>query len=514
MSGKRTLWSVVVACVLMLSLSFSSVFGQGSLTYGAGIVDSIDAETSFRIYTFNGMEGDLITARIISLTDGFSPTLSLNSPAQQQLASSSSDPFSPGASGARIDLRLTESGNHALLVGSIGGSQGNYVLTLDGAQTPPPAMLTGALSPAEFLLTPEGTIEPFSFAANPDALLDFSLSADFAFTATVRTEDGRLVAILTGDTLQGASLQLAAGMETYEVMVTPLEDIIEGTVVAGLDTGPVTAGPAAPDHSPAEPGAPLPADQCVVVASAGGVNVRSGPSTNFSAIGTLAPNAFAPATGIYQNWYEIDYNGQIGWVSATVVTPNGPCDMLPAATPPMEEPMATEEMDMMEPTMEATMEGDMMEPTMEGDTMEPTMAPPTEAPPTQEASLPVAPPGPDVYNFTLDRSAATQQFNQALSYPQGDNSDRVRLTVDGLSNFAPNRFREYTFVVICNGTNTENLRWGTGGPSANTNRTCGQSTTGRFSRDSNQMFINLNIPSGSSPSYVQYTIIATQTNAG
>lgn len=122
--------------------------------------------------------------------------------------------------------------------------------------------------------------------------------------------------------------------------------------------------------------------------------------------------------------------------------------------------------------------------------------------------MPTAPPDADQLNWTLDRNAGGQ-FSDAVSFPSGDTTDRIRVTVDGLNNQPPNNFRRFQFTLVCTGTNTQNLGWGTGGPAAGTGLSCGGSLQQVFTNDSNQLFINVRITSGD-PSYVQYTIIATR----
>ena len=54
------------------------------------------------------------------------------------------------------------------------------------------------------------------------------------------------------------------------------------------------------------------------------VNVRSGPGTNYRIIGTMYPGESADFTGFRQTdsrgstWYQINYYGETGWVSANL----------------------------------------------------------------------------------------------------------------------------------------------------------------------------------------------------
>lgn len=57
----------------------------------------------------------------------------------------------------------------------------------------------------------------------------------------------------------------------------------------------------------------------VTITSTSGANVRSGPGTNYSIIGTANYGAELTYAGVTQNgWYKVAYGGGYGWVSSTV----------------------------------------------------------------------------------------------------------------------------------------------------------------------------------------------------
>jgi lipoprotein-anchoring transpeptidase ErfK/SrfK len=60
---------------------------------------------------------------------------------------------------------------------------------------------------------------------------------------------------------------------------------------------------------------PAAPQQPVVVAGEDGVNVRSGPGTDYARLGSLSPSEQAVVTGRYEEWWQIEYAGQHGWVS-------------------------------------------------------------------------------------------------------------------------------------------------------------------------------------------------------
>ncbi|OQY20889.1 MAG: hypothetical protein DRJ03_29570 [Chloroflexi bacterium] len=77
---------------------------------------------------------------------------------------------------------------------------------------------------------------------------------------------------------------------------------------ATLEATPI---PSAPTKVPATPSATV---------GAKGVNVRSGPGTNYTKLGYLEPAAQVNVTGRYNDWWQIRYNGGTGWVFGELVT--------------------------------------------------------------------------------------------------------------------------------------------------------------------------------------------------
>jgi len=57
-----------------------------------------------------------------------------------------------------------------------------------------------------------------------------------------------------------------------------------------------------------------------IVAGDQGVNVRSGPGTSHNLIGYLEYGATAVATGYYNGWWQIQFEGNLCWVYGELVT--------------------------------------------------------------------------------------------------------------------------------------------------------------------------------------------------
>ena len=87
------------------------------------------------------------------------------------------------------------------------------------------------------------------------------------------------------------------------------------------------AGTPAPVAAVADTPAPVTATQpaaarasAYVVAGDDGVNVRTGPGTNYTRLGYLDPGARAEVTGRASGWWQIQYGGGPGWVFGGLVT--------------------------------------------------------------------------------------------------------------------------------------------------------------------------------------------------
>lgn len=132
------------------------------------------------------------------------------------------------------------------------------------------------------------------------------------------------------------------------------------TNTAQLSADTVTATPVS-EPAPADQGgvAVTPMQTTVYAASKKGLNVRSGPSTSSSKLGTLKYGEAITVTGITaDNWYQIQYGGNVGYVLADYVsdtpltTQNTASDPPAAENPPAENPV-TPDTDVSTPDNEA-----------------------------------------------------------------------------------------------------------------------------------------------------------------
>lgn len=312
--------------IVVVALVFGTVsLAQMTLAYGMRVTGQVSAAQPQAVYVFTGTEGDVISALVIGISPGLLPTLGLNGPSGQQLAFSGGDGLSAVAGAAQIVIRLPSSGTYALQVGALNNAQGDFLLALDGG--PVASSEVSAGGSAEIQLDPNNPQQVVILTGTgddaPNMFFPFSLSGS-GFTVRVFNAEGETVALVKSAFGQ-FSVGLMAGATYYALLTLDDES---ATITASLGTAEQGSAPAAAD------------DACTVTTS-GGVNVRSGPGTAFEPpIGSLTGSA--PVTGqTTTGWYQINYNGLTGYVSASVVSVTGNCASVPTVTgPPPPAPTA------------------------------------------------------------------------------------------------------------------------------------------------------------------------------
>ena len=116
-----------------------------------------------------------------------------------------------------------------------------------------------------------------------------------------------LAALVVPEVTEAMVLETAVPERTHE---TPAE----ATPTAPASPTPLPPTPTPPPPTPT----PLPPTPRLLAGDLG-VNVRSGPSTQFERVGFLEPGAEVPIVGQAQGWWQIEHSGQRAWVSGEVV---------------------------------------------------------------------------------------------------------------------------------------------------------------------------------------------------
>lgn len=545
----RKLFVVLVTLSLVILLASAAViYAQGgAITYGATATGTISAEAPLAFYTFSGNEGDLIAATVIGITPGVEPSISLLSPSQEQLTTSGENTLLSGAGQASLSYRLPTTGAYVLLVSSV--APGDFLLRLDGEASPPPADLAPD-APTTATIPTGGGAQVFNVPGNPTepvAVTFGSADPGFEFTVEVRNPQGRLVAVLSGDGVFGATLTLAPSDGVYEIRIVPTTPETTGSVTINLgdapaapSSAPTSAAPQSATATPI-PATSAPGEACTITGS--NVNLREGPSVDFDIVGYLNPGIALPVIG--QNgtgWYQVNYNGVPAWVFGDVVTFTGNCLNIPfAAAPSGPSTTGTTQAPSASPTL-ATVTAS---PTTTGPTAtaSPTLVGPTAtaSPTTQNqptatytpSYTPTTPPVQPTATYTpsytpttppaaqiapedsrsnpplvveLDNTASVLDF---VSYPGGDREDRVVYDVTGMNPnvaFSGGRAR-MVISASCFGEGTQYIEFFTGGQTYS----CGQTLVDReVTYDSDTGSVTITAVGGDA-TYVQWVLTGTVT---
>lgn len=123
----------------------------------------------------------------------------------------------------------------------------------------------------------------------------------------------------------------------------------------------------------------------------------------------------------------------------------------------------------------------------------------TNTPPPTATPIPIAPIDRD-YNVTI-RAGETRRFTEEISYPDGDTSDTIFLTIDGLER----ETISYSVQMVCEGVGLEQLRWEV--VRVSSGLVCRGATTLSFSAEANQATLRVFFPERSARSYARYTLI-------
>ncbi|MEO1442578.1 MAG: SH3 domain-containing protein, partial [Chloroflexota bacterium] len=448
---------------------------QSTLTYGDTVSESISAEAAQRFYSFNGAAGDVVTAYALGWEATFQPTISLLSANGQPLQFSADDPLTALENDTRVTTRLPADGTYSLIVSGEAGGQGTFTLAL---RSTAPAISTALTDAVTINIPPGAPAQLYSITATANASTPVSVQSGtpgFPFKAQLNDPDGQILAVVTGG-LDAATLTIPAGDGTYELLVTAADPTAGGEVtISTTGAAPVTTDTQATALPPTT--APVAGDGCVITAS--GVNVRSGPGTDYGIVGALTDGVAFTATGQNSGWYVGTFAGQSGWVAASVVQATGDCSSLPVVDAPAFNalsPVTTQEVGdattEAPPTEEVT-EATEAPPTEETEIATEAMATEemTEPAPmmteemmdmeTQEVTAQIAPPD-DNQAVEYNIKGQPQAYSGSISYPDGDTSDVVNFTLTGYDSVTQRA--ELSWTVFCNG-DAENVEVLFGGQS-------------------------------------------------
>lgn len=298
--------------------------------------------------------------------------------------------------------------------------------------------------------------QTYGFQGHPTqpTILNFETPGQgITYTAEVRDKTGRLIASLHNDSLQTASLTIAPGGASYELIVSaPVANVRDAVRVALTYPEPAIKGPAAAATR-------IPSGEChIVVADVNGAMLRQHPDSAAQVVLILSYNTRHMARARTANgWYRVTANGQTGWVLGSVVTLDGWCSALPVQS------LST-------PTSLPAVGGAIAK--------------------NQTANYDAA-----VHYFNPVENAG-QPFTDAVSYPGGDGIDQIRVATAGLSG------RAYVLTLTCTGSGIDNLRWGR---LESPDLACTDSLSFTAGEDFDLL---ISLPGGLSQQYVNYALNA------
>lgn len=140
-----------------------------------------------------------------------------------------------------------------------------------------------------------------------------------------------------GEQAEGTPAPGAAVGTSPQPTAGPLPPL--STAASSIPTPTVVPVPTdAPEPTPVPPTAVPPTPY--IVAGVDGVNVRTGPGTNYTQVGYIDPGAQAPLVDNSGDWWQIRYEGAVAWVFAELVEAFNvdqgvpPPATVPAATAP------------------------------------------------------------------------------------------------------------------------------------------------------------------------------------
>jgi hypothetical protein len=484
--------------------------GDETINYNDPVIVTLTAGQSMNRY-FAVLAGDNFELKLSRLAE-FEYTAVLVDPAQNPL------PLTPDATGnvTHVVDSAPQSGDYTIVLQATSGA-GEMLIQINSDVVEPTPLPLGA---SEIALLDIGLRYSLTLPAGSGPMtLALSADAGLPGVSLIDTANGQTALVLTPGLLQGVTVELPMG-SAYVLALEPGDAPQQVAINWGEDATTASAPPPAADDSSsssssgssdsAGPGSSSSSGSsgsttgpCQVY-FAGGVNVRSGPGTDYEPpLGQVPAGTTLNVTGRSADygWWQIDYYGQAGWVAdyigATEATGNcAPVGVVSA--PPLNNagsgsggsggpaytPTAT-----YTPAPTYTPGGPVYTPTP---TYTPTDAAPV-APPDTNYSMPIP----------LDE---TLTLSDAVSYPNGDVEDYIGYRVTGLNNSVamPGGQADLSIILQCSGTGSEYIVFRIDGQ----DYACGDTFTRRVNADSNVGGIRITATGGSA-TYAQWTVIGS-----
>jgi hypothetical protein len=235
---------LALAIIATLLLSFSGIalieraLAQAAvLSYGSIVTARIALASPLGSYTFSGVQGDFVEIEVVSLTQDFNPNLTIVMPSNALLTAIDDDVFGYGNGDAYASAVLPEDGTYTVLVSAVFGTEGDYVIRMNGRVPPSVPYPTLELG-VPLAVTVENNPAPqfFTFDASTCATTLSVINNSqgepfsFAYAVQVRDERGERVGELRGGRQLQSHLVVEPNSGRYEVEVAAADPRQNGTI--------------------------------------------------------------------------------------------------------------------------------------------------------------------------------------------------------------------------------------------------------------------------------------------
>ncbi len=363
-ASRRSLWVILITSICMFLMGALTVSAQAPtpINVGENKTGEVVAADVPVLYSVTVGAPMSINLQVLAITSGFAPNFRVLDPAGVAILDSANASSQATVHGS---VNLSSSDAYTIEVSSANSTPGQFLISLEaGAPLAAPHPLTAG-TPLDGTVDERTTRQAYRFSGTPDDVLLLAVRAHDATTGMVialRDADSDELLALNGARLGGINYRILSGEANYLLEVThggasePTHFVVCLATESASATCPGTPNPAVtsaevtptvvvglPSLTPTfAPVALDPNGACQVTSARGtAINVRAGASTNNAIVGSLSPNGTGLVIGRLadNSWFQVNVNGVLGWVSATVVILGGNCGgisvvTLPTAIPP------------------------------------------------------------------------------------------------------------------------------------------------------------------------------------
>ena len=358
---------MLLFCVLLVGTTVQAQ-AVTPITIGENTIGSIAQANAPADFSITVAVPGTVNVQVLAVTPGFAPTFSVIAPSGIIVATAANNGSQTIVQAA---ANLATAGTYIIRVNTANGTTGQFLVSVQaGAPAAPPQ----PLAPGQVVngsVSQQTPRQAYSFAgAFSDVLLVNVRSGSPTVGPVVALRDaltGEILA-MNGSRLTGGRFRIPPGGANYVLEVSSSGGAAPDSFAVCLETesgsipcagfSSVTqaqqsvtiptpfiiqqiAQPTAPPTTtpiPAFQPVQIPANGPCQVASRSGssINVRNAPNLNATVLGQLSPTISIAVIGrVADNtWYQVNLNGIIGWLSATVVNIGGNCIGVPVIAQP------------------------------------------------------------------------------------------------------------------------------------------------------------------------------------